>query len=208
VFSCPAKRDIIPTSFHLHKQPMSDQPQPAPLVLDTPPLSLRPWQDEYAPALHEAVQESAVRVGRWLPWCHAGYDLDEARKWVAFCEQHWDSGEQYDFAIFDAQDRLIGGTGLNHLDERDLRANLGYWLRDSATGQGYAALAARALARFAFDALALRRIEIVAAVGNLASQRCAERIGARREGIARQRIFLHGQSEDAVVYGLLPGDLV
>jgi ribosomal-protein-serine acetyltransferase len=186
---------------------MSTQHRPSPVILNNPPVSLRPWHEDYAGALHEAVQESVAHVGRWLPWCHAGYGLGEARTWIAFCQQHWNSGEQYDFAVFDAQDRLLGGVGLNKLDERDLCANLGYWLRNSATGHGHATCAGRALARFAFEALALRRIEIVAAVGNLASQRCAERIGASREGIARQRVFLHGQSEDAVVYGLLPGDL-
>jgi ribosomal-protein-serine acetyltransferase len=186
---------------------MSVQHHPSPTMLETPLVSLRPWHEDYAQALHEAVQESVTSVGRWLPWCHAGYDLDEARQWIALCEEHWSHGEQYDFAVFDAQDRLVGGIGLNKLDERDLCANLGYWLRDSATGHGYAAQAGRALAAFGFESLALRRIEIVAAIGNLASQRCAERIGARREGIARQRIFLHGQSEDAVVYSLIPGDL-
>lgn len=181
---------------------------PAPIALHTPVVSLRPWAESYAPALHEAAQESFERVGRWLPWCHAGYDLEESLKWIAFCRQAWSEGEHYDFAVFDAQDRLVGGVGLNYLDERDLRANLGYWLRDTATGYGYATHAGRAAAMFGFEALALRRIEIVAAVGNRASQRCAEHIGAQREGIARQRILLHGQSEDAVVYGLLPGDLV
>lgn len=186
---------------------MSEPHRPNPIVLDAPPLSLRPWHEDHAPLLHQAVQESVAKVGRWLPWCHAGYDLEEAQKWIALCQEHWHLGEQYDFAVMDAQDRLLGGIGLNKLDERDLCANLGYWLRDSATGSGYAALAGRAVAEFGFEALALQRIEIVAAVGNLASQRCAERIGARREGIARQRIFLHGQSEDAVVYGLIPDDL-
>lgn len=186
---------------------MSDPHRPNPIALDVSPLLLRPWHENHAPLLHQAVQESVAKVGRWLPWCHAGYDLDEAQKWVALCQELWRQGEQYDFAVMDTQGHLLGGIGLNKLDERDLWANLGYWLRDSATGNGYAALAGRAVAGFAFEALALRRIEIVAAVGNLASQRCAEHIGARREGIARQRIFLHGQSEDAVVYGLIPGDL-
>jgi ribosomal-protein-serine acetyltransferase len=186
---------------------MSTQPHPSPVILEAPSLSLRPWRPDYAPALHDAVQESVESVGRWLPWCHAGYDLDEALKWVALAEQSWADGEDYAFALFDRQHRLLGGMGLNQLDERDLRANLGYWLRPSATGQGYATLAGRAVAAFGFEALALRRIEVVAAVGNLASQRCAERIGAKREGIARQRVLLDGQSQDAVVYGLLPGDL-
>jgi RimJ/RimL family protein N-acetyltransferase len=107
----------------------------------------------------------------------------------------------------DTLGRLLGDVRLNRIDEWDLTANLGYWLRSSATGHGYAALAGRAVTAFGFQSLALKRIELVVAITNLASQRCAERIGAQREGIARQRIFLNGQSEDAVVYGLISGDL-
>ncbi|MBD8873735.1 GNAT family N-acetyltransferase [Rhodanobacter sp. DHB23] len=183
------------------------QNPPGPANLDAPPLVLRPWQDGDAPALHEAVRESLASVGRWLAWCRADYDLDAAIQRITFCRQGWQAGEQYAFAIFDTAERLVGGAGLNQLDERNLRANLGYWIRSSATGRGYAASAARAVATFGFEKLALRRIEIVAAEGNLPSQRCAERIGARREGIARQRVLVHGQSEDAVVYGLIPADL-
>jgi ribosomal-protein-serine acetyltransferase len=183
------------------------QNRPTATSLDIPPLVLRPWQDNDAQALHEAVQESLASVGRWLPWCRADYDLDAARQRIAFCRQGWQAGEHYAFAIFDAAERLLGGVGLNQLDERNLRANLGYWLRTAATGRGYAVHAARAVATFGFEKLALRRIEIVAAEGNLSSQRCAERIGAKREGMARQRVLLHGQSEDAVVYGLIPADL-
>ncbi|BFI96022.1 MAG: GNAT family N-acetyltransferase [Rhodanobacter sp.] len=183
-------------------------PNPAdPVRLASPPLVLRPWQDDDAPALHEAVQESLDSLGRWLPWCRADYDLDAARQRINCCKLGWSTGEQYAFAVLDTVGRLVGSVGLNQLDERDLRANLGYWLRISANGQGYAAQAARAVAAFGFERLALQRIEIVAATGNLASRRCAERIGARREGIARRRVLLHGQSEDAVVYGLLPADL-
>lgn len=168
---------------------------------------LRPWQQAYAPALWEAVRQSQAGVGRWLPWCHADYDLDEALRWIAFCQQGWDDGDHYAFAVFDAQDQLVGGAGLNQIDRRDWRANLGYWIRDSATGQGYASRAARAVATFGFATLVLNRIEIVAATGNLASQRCAERLGAQREGVARRRVVLHGNAEDAVIYGLVADDL-
>lgn len=186
---------------------MSDLCRPDPITLDAPPLTLRPWQEDHATALCEAAQESLQSVGRWLPWCHAGYGMADALKWIAFSRHGWQKGEHYTFAVFDAQDRLIGDVGLNQLDGHNLRANLGYWLRPSATGKGYAALAGRVLTAFGFETLGLRRIEIVAAVGNHASQRTAEHIGARREGVARQRIVMHGQSDDAVVYGLLPGDL-
>ncbi|MBD8880745.1 GNAT family N-acetyltransferase [Rhodanobacter sp. 7MK24] len=185
--------------------PLPNPPGPAELAI--PPLALRPWRDDDAQALHEAIRESLDSVGRWLQWCHVNYDLDAARQRIAACKQGWDAGGQYAFAVFDATGRLAGGVGLNQLDERNMRGNLGYWMRTSVNGRGYAAHAARAVAVFGFETLGLQRIEIVAATGNLASQRCAERIGARREGIARSRVLMHGQSEDAVVYGLVPTDL-
>jgi ribosomal-protein-serine acetyltransferase len=180
---------------------------PVPTSLDAFPLSLRPWHEDHAPALHEAVQESLADMSPWLSWCRADYGLHDALQRVMYCKQSWDTGERYAFAVFDAQDRLVGGVGLNEVDQRNLSANLGYWVRRSANGQGYAACAARATAVFGFQTLGLRRIEISAAVSNIPSQRCAERIGARREGIARHRICVNGQSQDAVVYGLLPDDL-
>jgi len=186
---------------------MSELLRPGPVTLDAPPLILRPWHHDDAPALLEAIQESVESVGRWLPWCNTGYDMDEALKKIASCIEAWDKGEYFSFAVLDTLGRLLGDIRLNRIDEDDLSANLGYWLRSSATGNGYAALAGRAVIAFGFQAVALKRIELVVAVSNLASQRCAERIGAQREGIARQRIFLHGQSEDAVVYGLIPSDL-
>jgi RimJ/RimL family protein N-acetyltransferase len=133
--------------------------------------------------------------------------MDEALTTIASSEEAWDKGEYFSFAVFDTLGRLLGDVRLNRIDKEDLSANLGYWLRSSATGNGYAALAGRAAIAFGFQALALKRIELVVAISNLASQRCAERIGAQREGIARQRIFLQGQSEDAVVYSLISSDL-
>jgi len=81
-------------------------------------------------------------------------------------------------------------------------------MRSSATCRGYATEATLALARWAFEALALERIEIVAAVGNLASQRVAVKSGAAREGVARKRLLVRGAALDAVVYSLVREDLL
>jgi RimJ/RimL family protein N-acetyltransferase len=62
------------------------------------------------------------------------------------------------------------------------------------------------LARFGFEDLGLQRIEITAAVGNVASQRVAEKIGAVREGLLRNRFLLQGRSHDAYLYSLIPED--
>jgi ribosomal-protein-serine acetyltransferase len=86
-------------------------------------------------------------------------------------------------------------------------ANLFYWVRSSRLRQGVASAAVRLLARYAFETVGLQRVEIVVAVGNAASARVAEKVGAVREGILRNRIFLHGSSYDAFSYSLIPGDL-
>jgi RimJ/RimL family protein N-acetyltransferase len=62
-------------------------------------------------------------------------------------------------------------------------------------------------ARFAFDELGFGRAEIVVIRANLASCRAAEKAGARFEGYARNRIYLHGDWHEAAMYSLVPGDL-
>jgi RimJ/RimL family protein N-acetyltransferase len=116
--------------------------------------------------------------------------------------------EEYSFAIFErGSGRLVGGCGLNQIEKAALRANLGYWMRTSATGRGYATQALLLVARWGFEKLKLQRIEIVAAVGNLASQRVATKAGATRESVARSRLRVHGVQHDAVVFSLIPSDL-
>ena len=81
--------------------------------------------------------------------------------------------------------------------------NLGYWVRTSAAGRGAATRATRLAARFGFEQLGLHRIEIVAAIDNIGSQRVAEKAGAVREGVLRKRLLIRGKSQDAVLYSLI-----
>ena len=120
----------------------------------------------------------------------------------------FEKDREYAFAIVQRDSgRVVGGTGINQLDMASARANLGYWIRTTAAGRGYATEATLALAPWAFEALALSRIEIVAAVGNEASQRVAAKVGATRECVARNRLCVRGRPTDAVVFSLIPSDL-
>lgn len=169
----------------------------------TQAIAIRPYRPADAEALLEAVLESTEQVYPWLPWCRPDYSLDEARAWIALCEQNRRSGAEYNFTIVDGADRPLGGCGLNQLRPEHRLANLGYWVRTSATGRGVATAAVSALADFAFRETDLIRLELVVAVGNGASRRVAEKAGALRESVARDRLFFHGQPHDAIVYVLL-----
>ena len=170
-------------------------------------ILLRPYRAEDTDALYEAVRESINEISPWMSWCHAGYTIDESRAFVMSRSEAWAKEEEYGFGVFDAgTGAYFGGIGLNHIVREYLYANLGYWIRTSCTGRGIASTATRLLARFGLEELGLQRIEIVAAVGNAASQRAAEKAGAVREGILRKRLVYHGASRDAVLYSLVAED--
>jgi RimJ/RimL family protein N-acetyltransferase len=167
-------------------------------------LRLRAYRDTDADALYHAARESIDSVGRWLPWCHAGYAAADARSWIAHCAEGWSSGEHYAFAIFEADTEFCGGVGLNQRNRAHNFMNLGYWTRASRQGRGLVRRAARLVAAFGFEQLGLTRIEIVTAPDNLASRKVAEALGATFEGLARNRIVAGGRVLDALVYSLIP----
>lgn len=171
-------------------------------------LIIRPMLRSDAARVHAAVIESHSELARWLPWCHAGYRLDEAEKYIELSTQAWSERLHFAFGIFNAkEDAFLGTISINHIVAVNRLANLGYWVRTTRTGQGIALSAARLAARFAFEELSLTRLEIVCLPENLPSRRVAQKIGAKLECIARNRLVMHGRSFNAAVYCLVPQDL-
>ncbi len=189
------------------------EPAPAGIEKQHPPrvprtsggIELVPCDALYAAALFEAAVESRAEISRWMPWCHEGYSIEDALNWTHPQPAAWAAGSGYEFVIVDRESKtLVGACGINFLNIPNRFANLGYWIRSSQTGKGYASEAAKLAANFAFTELGLVRVEIVAAVGNLASQRVAEKAGAMREGVLRNRLLVGGVALDAVMFSLVP----
>ena len=171
-------------------------------------VAIRRYREGDAELLCRAVRESIAEISPWLPWCHEGYSIEESRDFVATRNVRSQGDEWYSFAVLDrSSGRFLGGVGINFINRVHQFANLGYWVRTSAAGRGVATRATRLAARFGFAELGLNRIEIIAAVDNIASQRVAERAGAVREGILRHRLSINGVPHDAVLYSLLREDL-
>jgi ribosomal-protein-serine acetyltransferase len=166
-------------------------------------IIVRRHRPEDAEPLRIAALESVGEIGPWMPWCHSGYSLAEAIEWVASCERKFREGTEFEFVISNPAGDFLGICGLNSINEAYRLANLGYWLRTSATGRGFATAAVRQVIEFAFHRTGLARLEIVCAVGNHRSQRVAERVGALREAVLHDRLVLHGQAHDAVLYAVL-----
>jgi ribosomal-protein-serine acetyltransferase len=171
-------------------------------------ILLRPWREADIDVLHEAVRESHRELSRWMPWCHPNYARVDAETFIMSRDEAWRNEAEYGFAIIDVETKtLLGSLGFNHFIREWQMANLGYWIRTSWTGRGAASRATRLGARFGFEQLGLQRIEIVVAVGNLPSQRVAEKAGAHREGVLRNRLRVNDEPADAVMFSLIAEDM-
>jgi RimJ/RimL family protein N-acetyltransferase len=166
-------------------------------------IHVRPYALADASDVWEAARESLAELQPWMPWCHPGYSIEESRSWLAAQVPAFHQGTSFEFAIVSADRRYLGGCGLNQIDQANNRANLGYWVRSSATGRGVATAAVQRVRDWGFEHTALVRLEVVIAVGNLASHRVAEKAGAVREGTLRSRLLLHGTPHDATMFSFI-----
>lgn len=170
-------------------------------------VRIRRYRAEDVPLLFEAARESATEMFAWMSWCHPNYTLEESRSFVLSREAAWHQKTEYDFAVFGIESgKFLGGVGLNQFNSKNNFANLGYWVRSSETERGIATAATLLAAQFGFEDLRLNRIEILTAIENAASRRVAEKAGAKKEGILRNRILLHNRPLDAVMYSLIVAD--
>jgi RimJ/RimL family protein N-acetyltransferase len=166
--------------------------------------ALRPWRDSDIPALVVACQDADIVRWTRVP---ERYGTSDAR---AYMLQRYDAvhtGSAAPFAIVAAEDDrlLLGSISLMRFDWEHGRGEVGYWLARDARGQGHATRAVALVCEWGRRALALERIDLLAATANVASQRVAERCGFVREAVLRS--YLRGKEGrlDMVAYGLLTG---
>ena len=158
--------------------------------------------------LHEAVIESSKEwfVEEMIP--KPDISAEELEAATQELLNRWDNDDFYMFFILDGlTNQLVGFTFLNHVSRQYQMANLGYAIRTSRARAGFATEAARRLAHHGFEKLSFQRIEIVVQKDNIASLKVAEKLGAIREGLLRNRLLVHGVPTDAYMHSLIPSDL-
>lgn len=155
-------------------------PIPLPETLETERLRLRLWGPDDAGSLHDALAESVDHLHPWIPWATAQAPTPDAvarllERWVGQRER----GENVIYAAVDGDGRLLGGVGV-YARVGAGALELGYWLRASAAGRGYATEATGRLVHAALALPGVDRLEIHTDPANAPSRRVAEKLGFRR----------------------------
>jgi ribosomal-protein-serine acetyltransferase len=155
-------------------------------------------------ALHEAILETLPELLRWLPWARPDHARSDTRRYVRHARLARARRTSYEFAVCaSASGRLLGVVGLHRLDWSRREAALGYWIRRSEWGRGFATEAGARVVEHGFRALGLNRIEAHVAPVNHRSQRVVEKLGFAREGIAREIERIGDRYVDHIQYSLL-----
>jgi ribosomal-protein-serine acetyltransferase len=187
---------------------LATPPISLPAEIAGPRVLLRPYQLADATELWQAVNESRQSLLPWMTWVSTYQSEADADLYVARALAQWLLRKEMALGIFDRRSsRYLGGSGL-HGPQWELRSfEIGYWLRTSAEGQGYATEAVKVLTRFAFDELQANRVQIRVNPRNERSCRVARRCGYRHEGTLRNA-FLgpHSQPMDVHMFALTPDD--
>ena len=173
-------------------------------TLHTDRLLLRPFNDADENVLF--AMHSNFHVLRYWD-APAWSERSRAAQFIASCRQMADGGTGIRLAVDQVADgSFIGWTSLTRWNPDYRSAAMGYCFDDAAWGHGYATEAAHSVLQWAFDTLALNRVQAETDTRNTASARVLEKLGFVREGMLREDCVVNGEISDSWLYGLLRRD--
>jgi ribosomal-protein-alanine N-acetyltransferase len=168
-----------------------------------PPMP-RDWQ-EWA----ELRRSSRAFLEPWEPtWPADSLSRAAFLRRVRRAAQEWRDDDGYAFLVF-AQDgeRMVGGITLSNVRRGVAQmGTIGYWVGAADARKGYTGEAARLVVRHAFGKLGLHRVEAACLPVNAPSIGLLEKIGFRREGLARGYLRIAGRWQDHLLYAAVKED--
>ena len=143
-------------------------------VIETDRLLIQTWgPDDWQPFRRIAADPEVMRyISTGVPWPD-----ERIRQFVAGQIENFN---HYGFCLWKLVEketgRLIGQCGLQHLGATG-EVEIGWWLARDCWGKGLATEAARAVLRYGFATVGLRRIIAIVQSANHASMNVVEKLG-------------------------------
>lgn len=170
-------------------------------------LMLRPFRRRDVGTLHEAVSVSVGELKPWLPWID-GYDRGFAQRFIRESVGAWSEQRAYDFTVRSLTDleRHLGNVSIWPTSHQNEIGEVGYWIRSDETGHGYGTEAAAVAVAVGFEELGLHKVILRIAVGNVGSERMAEKLGFTYEGVLRDEVRVGSRWLDHSSWSMLSSE--
>ena len=184
------------------------------LLLDFPEsfesdrLTIRAPRAADGTEMNAAVQETFDDLKPWMPWARQVPTLEESETYVRRAQCEFLAREDLTMLLFlKGTNTLVGGSGLHRIDWNIPKFEIGYWCRKRFQGQGYISESTEAIARFAFETLGAKRVEIRCDPKNVRSRRVPDRLGFKLEGTLRNNtLSTSGELRDTLVFAKIRDD--
>ncbi len=161
-------------------RPILKEDAPAALEVFSDARTMEYWSNEPITTLAEA----ELLIQKDIEWAA----LDSTRAWAI---------------TLAGTDRYMGKITLFQISQQNRRGEIGYLLGRKYWGKGYMTEAMASVLSYAFDGLKLHRVEADTDPDNLPSLALLDRFGFTREGLFRDRWYVHGAWHDSVMLALL-----
>lgn len=171
-------------------------------------ITLRKYKREDLNERYSAIKENLKEISKWLSFCRPDYTEQQNLMWFVAYPKNWDREIEFPFAVVENESgKYLGECVLNHINHMHKVANITYWIKKDFAGRGLSTRAVKLISKFGFQKLGMRRLEIFMEPENTASIKVAEKAGAVKEGILRNRIYGAEASKDALIYSIIPSDI-
>jgi [ribosomal protein S5]-alanine N-acetyltransferase len=173
--------------------------------LEYGPILLREFALSDLPLIRQATEDPYIPSITSVP---PAYSDDGGRAFIERQHKLALDGHGYSFVIAEASNphHGVGALGLWLREIENGRASIGYWVAPSARGRHAAGLALRAAVTYAFEVLAIPRLQLFIEPWNAASLRTAEYGGFTQEALLRGWERIGDTQHDAYCYALLQQD--
>lgn len=172
-------------------------------------VALRPYQVEDAEALHAAIHESQTALEHWLPGLVGQHQtIEQSQAFIVRAQELWAQRGKFHGSLWEGSTgQFLGDLSITTLDWSIPACTLGYWIRQSASGQGYMSEAVNLLTTYLLTEQHIQRVAVWCEHNNRASLAVAKRLGFVYEGTLRNAQRVGDRLCDFQVYSRIPGDL-
>ncbi|KST98916.1 GNAT family N-acetyltransferase [Lactococcus lactis] len=153
----------------------------------------------YAGELYEEIENNRIRLARWFPWADKVTSIDDEIENIKTARKN-NAESTALIATILVNNKAVGVIDLHNINQTNKHAEIGYWISQSAQGQGIITECVNKISAIAFTELKLHKLSILVESENRKSCAVAKRVGFQYEATLKEHKLYKNSFKDYLVY--------